>query len=92
MPRTLPSFEAGRQRGGFLHALGKPWRMLKGLWTLVRENLATQTPRRLEFRARHRRQEGQGGTVTVGRATANACTSTRAAPRAPHTPCRAITS
>ena len=36
--RTLPSFEAaGRERRGFLHALGKPWRVLKGLWTLVRE-------------------------------------------------------
>ena len=37
MTRTLPSFEASRQRGGFLHTLGKPWRVLKGLWTLVRE-------------------------------------------------------
>ena len=28
---------AGRERGGLLHTLGKPWRVLKGLWTLVRE-------------------------------------------------------
>ena len=40
--RTRPTFDlsgaaAGPGRGGMLHALGKPWRVIKGLWTLLRE-------------------------------------------------------